>query len=197
MKIALVLKIPQRSSKSPSKIHKLCFKNYQSRLTIQVTVQTSEVNNHVILNSVQSLSHVQLFATPWIAACQISLSITNSWSLLKLMSIEAVMPCNHLILCWPLLLPPSIFPSTRVFSESQFFASGGQSTGVSASTPIFPMNIQDLFPLRWTDLISLQSKGLSRVFSNTSSKASILRHSTFFIVQLTSVHDYWKNHRVD
>ena len=88
--------------------------------------------------SVQSLSRVRLFATPRIAAGQASLSITNSRSLLKLMSTELVMPSNHLILCCPLLLPPS-----GSFPESQLFASGGQSTGVSASTSVLPMNIQD------------------------------------------------------
>ncbi|XDC51342.1 hypothetical protein R6Z07M_002524 [Ovis aries] len=77
-------------------------------------------------SSVQLLSRVQLFVTSWTAACQASLSITNSWSLLKLMSIESVMPSNHLILCHSLLLLPSIFPSIRVFSKSQFFTSGSQ-----------------------------------------------------------------------
>ena len=95
------------------------------------------------ISSVQLLSHVQLFATTWTAACQASLSITNSQSLLKLMSMELVMPSNHLILCHPLLLLPSIFPSIRVFPVSQFFASGGQSIGVSASASVLPMNIQD------------------------------------------------------
>ena len=90
--------------------------------------------------SIQSLNHVQLFATPWMAACQASLSITNSWSLLKLVSIELVMPSNHLILCCPLLLLPSIFPSIRVFAP---FTSGGQNIGVSASASVLPMNIQD------------------------------------------------------
>ena len=82
-------------------------------------------------------------------------------------SAESVMPSNHLVLCRPLLLP-SIFPSIRVFQMSQLFISGGQSIGVSASTSVLPMNIQDRFPLGWTGLISLQSKGLSRVFSNTT-----------------------------
>ena len=94
-------------------------------------------------HSVQSLSHVQLFATPWTAVCQASLSINNSQSLLKLISIESVMPSNHLILCRPLLLLPSIFPSIRSFPRSQFFTSGGQSIGVSASTSVLPMNIQE------------------------------------------------------
>ena len=105
--------------------------------------------------SVQSLSRVWLFVNPWIAACQASLSITNYWSLLKLVSIESVMPSNHLILCHPLILPPSIFPSIRVLRTSQFFTSGGQGIGVSASTSVLPMNFQDWFPFRLTGLISL------------------------------------------
>ena len=84
---------------------------------------------------------------------QASLSITNSWSLLKLMSTESVMPSNHLILCHP-LLPPSIFPSIRVFSMSQVFASGGQNIGVSTSTSVLPMNIQHWFPLGWTSIMN-------------------------------------------
>ena len=121
----------------------------------------------IINHSVQSFRRVWLFATPWTIARQASLSITNSQSLLKLMSNELVMPSRHLILCHPLLLLPSIFPSIRYFQMSQLFTSGGQSTEVSASTSVLPMNIQDWFPLEWTGWISLQSKGLSRVFSNT------------------------------
>ena len=221
-----------------------------------------------MFSSVQLLSPVQLFVTPWTAACQVSLSFTNSWGLLK--SIESVMPSNHLILSRPLLFLPSIFPSIRVFSKesvlcikwlkyqsfsfsispssgysglisfrmywldllavpgtlknllqhhslkvsilwhsaffivqlshplirwchstisssvvpfsscpqsfpasgsfpiSQLFTSGGQSIGASASASVLPMNIQDWFPLGWTGWLSLQSKGLSRVFSNTT-----------------------------
>ena len=96
------------------------------------------------------------------------LSITNSQSLLKLMSIESVMPSNHLILCYPLLLPHSSFPASGSFPVSQFFTSGGQSIGVSASASVPSVNIQDLFPLGLTDWISLQSKGLSRVLSKTT-----------------------------
>ena len=121
-----------------------------------------------VSESVQSLSLVWLFVTPWTAARQPSLSITNSRILLKLMSIPSVMPSNHLILCRPLLLPPSIFPASGSFPMTCFFASGVQSIGVSASASVFPMNIQDLFPLGLTSWISLQSKGLSRVFSNTT-----------------------------
>ena len=142
--------------------------------------------------AVLSLSQVWLFATP----CQASLSFTISQSLLKLISIESVMPSNHLILCCPFLLP-SIFSASGSSLRSWLFASGGQSTGASASASVLPMNIQDWFPLGWTGLISLQSKGLSRVFSNTCSKASILWPSAFFMVQLTSTHDYWKNHSFD
>ena len=119
-----------------------------------------------MFSSVQSLSRVRLFTTPWIAACQASLSITNSLSLLKLMSIKSVMPFSHLILCRPLLLPP-IPDSIRVFSREPALPWGGQSIGVSASTPVFPMNTQD-WSLGWTGWISLQPKGLSRFFSNTT-----------------------------
>ena len=90
-------------------------------------------------SSVQSLSHVRVFAIQWTAARQVSLSITNSWSLLKLTSIESMMPSNHLILCHPLLLLPSTFTSIRVFSNE----SGGHCIGASASTSVLPMNGQD------------------------------------------------------
>ena len=116
------------------------------------------------VSSVQLLSHVRLFVTPWTTTRQASLSITNSQSFFKLMSIESVIPSNHLILCHPFVCLHSIFPIIRVFPKSQFFASGGQSTGASASTSVLPVNIQDWFPLGLTGLISLQSKGLSRVF---------------------------------
>ena len=95
--------------------------------------------------------------------CQASLSFTISQSLLKLTSIESVIPSNHLILCHPLLRLPSIFPSSGSFPMSRLFPSSGQSIGASASISVFSMNIQDQFPLGWTGWISLQSKGLSRV----------------------------------
>ena len=117
---------------------------------------------------VQSLSPVWLFATQWIAPCQASLFFTISWSWLELVSIESMIPCKHLILYSPLLLLPSIFPSTRVFPMSQFFTSGGQSIGASASASILPINSKGWFPLGLTSLISLLSKGLSRVFSSTT-----------------------------
>ena len=115
----------------------------------------------------QSVSCVRLFVTPWTAACQASLSITNSQSFLKLMSIEWAMPSNHLILCRPLLLP-SIFPSIRVFSNESVLHILWPKYWASASTSVLPMNIQDWFPSELTALISLQPKGLSRVFSNTT-----------------------------
>ena len=135
---------------------------------------------HTHLSSVQLPSHVQLFSTPWTAALQASLSITNTWSLLTLMSIELVMPSNHLILYHPLLFLPSIFPSIRVFPMSQFFISSGQSIGSSASASVLPMNIQDWFPLGLTGLIFFQSRRLSRVFSSTT----VQKHQ-FFTIQLS------------
>ena len=131
-------------------------------------------------------------ATPGTAARQASLSITNSRSLLKLMSIALVIPSNHLILCHPLLLRPSIFPSIReMIKMSQFFASGGQSTEVSGSASVLPMNIQDWFPLGWIGWISLLSKGLSRAFSNTTvQKHQFSVLSLLYGPTLISIHDY-------
>ena len=132
------------------------------------------------INSVQSLNHVQLFATPWTAACQASLSITNFQSLLKLMSTELVMASNHLILCHPLLLLPSIFPSNRVFSNKSVLCIRWPKYW-HFSFSISPSNEhKEWFPLGWTGLISLQSKGLSRAFSNTT----VQKHQ-FFGAQLS------------
>ena len=126
-------------------------------------------------SSVQSLSRVWLFATPWIAARQASLSITNSWSSLRLTFIELVMPSSHLILCRPLNLLLSSLPASESFPMSQLFAWGGQSTGVSALASFLPKNTQDRSHLEWTGWISLQSKGFSRVFSNTT----VQKHQLF------------------
>ena len=131
-------------------------------------------------SSVQSLSRVRLFATPWTTARQASLSITNSWSLLRLMrchsaississSVSPFSSCLH------------SFPASGSFSRSQFFESGDQTIGVSALASILPMNIQDRFPLGWTGWISLQSKELSTDFSNTT----VQKH-LFFSAQLSS-----------
>ena len=135
------------------------------------------------VSSVQVLSQARIFVTPWTVACQASLAITNSRNLAKLMSIESVMPSNHLILCSPLLLLLSIFPRIReiILPLSQFILSSGRNIGVSALASVLPMNIQDWFLLGLTILISLQSKGLLRIFSNTT----VQKHQ-FFIVQLSS-----------
>ena len=115
--------------------------------------------------------------TPWTAAHQASLSITNPQSLLKFMSIKSVIPSNHLILCHPLVLLPSIFPRIRVFSSESVIHIRWPGIGISSSTSVLPMNIQDWLPLGLTSLISLQSKGLSSLLQHHSSKASILRCS--------------------
>ena len=131
-------------------------------------------------SSVQLLSHVQLFVTPWIAAHQASLSITNSRNSLKLMSIESVMPSSHLILCCLLFLLPPIPPSIRVFSNESTLCMRWQSTGASALASFPPKNTQGWSPSEWTGWISLQSKGLSWVFSNTT----VQKHQ-FFSAQLS------------
>ena len=128
------------------------------------------------------LSHVQLFATPWTVACQAFLSITNSWSLLKLMSIESVMPSNHLILCHPLLLPPSIFPSIRVFSNESVLCMRWPKYW-SFSFSISPSNEysgQISFRMDWFVKGTLKS-----FLQHHNSKASILQRSAFFTVQLS------------
>ena len=131
-------------------------------------------------SSVQLLSCVQLYATPWTVACQASLSITNSRSLLKLIYIESVIPSNHLILCCPLLLPPSIFPSIRVFS-SEALLPIRRPKYWNFSFSISPSNeFSGLIPFRMDCLYPLQSKGLSRIFSNTT----VQKHQ-FFSTQLS------------
>ena len=132
------------------------------------------------LNSVQSLSRVRVFATPWIAALQASLSITNSRSSLRLTSIKCVMPSSHLILCHPLPLLPPIPPSIKVFSNESTLHMRWPKYGVSALASFLPKNTQG-WSLEWTGWISLQSKGLSRVFSNTT----VQKHQ-FFGAQLSS-----------
>ena len=140
---------------------------------------------------VHSLSCVPLFATPWTAACQASLSFAISRSLLKLMSIKSVMPSNYLILCCPFLLLPSIFPRIRVFS-SELALRIRWPKHWSYSFSISPSNEC------WTGWISLQSKGLSRVYSNTKFKSTNSSALSFlYSPTLTSIHDYWKNHSFD
>ena len=152
----------------------------------------------VQFNSVQSLSHVWLFATPWTAACQASLSITTPRAYSN--------SCPSSRWCLPTISTSVIpfssclqsFPASGSFPMSQLFASGGQRIGVSASASVLLMNIQEWFPLGWTGLISLLSKGLSRVFSITAIQNinfSVL--SLLYGPTLTSVHDYCKNHSFD
>ena len=135
--------------------------------------------------SVQLLSRVQLFATPWTAARQTSLSITNSQSLPKLMSIALVMPSKHLILCQPLLLPPSIFPSIRVFSNESVLCIRwpNWSFGFSISRSNEYSGLIS-FRIDWFDLVAVQET-LKSLLQHHSTKASILWHSAFFIVQLS------------
>ena len=138
------------------------------------------------VSSVQSVSHVQLFATPWTAAPQASLSITNSWSFLKLMSIKSVMPSNYLILCHPLLLPPSIFPSIRVFSNDSVLCIRWLKYW-SFSFSISPSNEYSgliSFRMDWLDLLTVQGT-LKSFLQQYSSRASVLQLSAFFIVQLS------------
>ena len=146
-----------------------------------------------LFSSVQSLSRVRLFVTPWTAVHQDSLSITNSRSSPK--------PMIHCVGCNPTIsssvIPfsscPQSFPASGSFQMNQLSASGGQSIGISASISVLPMNTQDWSPLGWTSWISLQSKGLSRVFPNNTVQA----FSFLYSPTLTSIHDYWKNHSLD
>ena len=143
------------------------------------TIRFSEIK----ISSVQSLSRVWLFVTPWTAVCQASLSIANCQSLLKLMSIESVMPSNHLILCWPLLLLPSIFPSIRVFSNESVLHIRWPNNW-SFSFSISPSNEYSgliSFRIDWLDLLAVRGN-LKSLLQQHSSKASILQRSAFFIV---------------
>ena len=149
-------------------------------------------------SSVQSLSRVRLFATPWISARKASLSITNSKNLPKSMSTESVMSSSHLILCHPLLLLPSIPSSIRVFSnESALLLRWPKYWSFSFN--ISPSNEHPgpiSFTMGWLDLLAVQGT-LKSLLQHHSSKASILQRSAFFTVQLTSIHDHWKNHSLD
>ena len=148
--------------------------------------QSPELLNIWGISSVQSLSHVRLFATLWTAALQASLSITKSRSLFKLMSLESVMPSNHLILRNPLLLLPSIFPSIRVFSKESVLHIRWPKYW-SFSFSISPSNEYSgliSFRMDWLDLLAVQGT-LTSILQHHSSKASILRHSAFFLVQLS------------
>ena len=150
-------------------------------------------------SSVQLLSHVQLFATPWTAACQASLSITYSWSLIKLISIESVIPSNHLILCCPLLLLPLIFPSINIFSNESALRIRWP-TYWSFSFNISPSNEYSgfiSFRMHWFDLLAVLGT-LKRLLQHHSSKSiNSLVLSFLYSPTLTSIHDYWKNYSFD
>ena len=139
-----------------------------------------------VISSVQSLSHVQFFATPWTAACQASLSITNSQSLFTLMITESVMPSNHLVLCHPLLLLLSVFPSIRVFSsESVLCIRWPKYWSFNFSISLSNEYSESIsFRMDWLDLLAVQGT-LKSLLQHHSSKASILHHSAFFMVQLS------------
>ena len=155
-------------------------------LKCSVLVMVHRVLLSVQFSSVQFLSCVQLFVTPWTAACQVSLSISNSQSLLKFMSIESVMPSNHLILCHPLLFPPSVSPSIRVFSnESALRIRWPKYWSFSISiSPSSEYSGLISFRMDWLDLFAVQGT-LRSLLQHHSSKPSILQHSAFFTVQLS------------
>ena len=149
------------------------------------------------VSSVQSLNSVQLFVTPWTAARQSSLSITNSRSLLKLMSIESVMPSSHLILCHP-FLPPSIFPRVRVFSKESVLCMRWLKYW-SFSFSISPSNEYSgliSFRMDWLDLLAVQGT-LKSLLQHHSQRINSLALSFLYSPTLTSIHDYWKNHSFD
>ena len=139
--------------------------------------------SRTLFSSVQSLSHVQLFTTPWTGAYQASLSITNSWSLLRFMSIKSVVSSNVSSSVVPFSSWLQSFTASGSLPVSQLSTSGGQSVGVSASASVLPMNIQDSFRIDWLDLLAVQGT-LKSLLQHHSSKASILHCSTFFMVQL-------------
>ena len=170
-----------------SKLDQKCGEAWVSGLTVLHLAQW-----HAPPVAVQSLRCVQFFETPWTAAHQASLYFTISWSLPKLRCIESAMPSNHLILCCSLLLLPSIFPSIRVFSKESALCINGQSIGVLASKAVLLMSIQGWFPLGLTGLISMQSKGLSRVFSST-----IQKHHPRRPINICWIINRWRNEWMD
>ena len=153
-----------------------------------------KISKHPKFSSVQSLSHVRLFVTPWMAAHQASLSITNSQSLLKLMSIESVMKSSHLILCHSLLLLPPIPPSIRVFSNESTLLMRWAKYWTFSFSIIPSKEIPGLISFRidWLDFLAVQGT-LKSLLQNHSSKAPIPQH----LAQLTSIHDYWKHQSFD
>ena len=174
-------------------------KEESEKVGLKLNIQKTKIMaSGPISQSVQSLSCVWLFVTPWTAVHQTSLSITNSQSLLKHMSIEPVMPCNHLLLCRPLLLLPSIFPGIRVFlNESVLCIRWPKYWSFSFS--ISPPNEYSgliSFRMDWMDLLAVQGT-LKSILQHHSLKASILQHLAFFMTTLTSIYDYRKDHSFD
>ena len=179
--------------------HSVIFELFPWSNSSQRIVLSPNISTFVKFNSVQSLSHVQLFATPWTAAPQASLSITNSQSLLRLTCIESVVPSNNLTFPHPLFLLLSIFPRIRVFfSDSALWIRWPKYWSFSFS--ISPSNVYSgliSFRIDWFDLPAVQET-LKSLLQNHSSKASILQCSAFFIVQLLYPHiDNWENHSLD
>ena len=167
-------------------------------ITCWIQTQSRQTPESVHFSSVQSLSCVGLFVTPWIAARQASLSITNSRSSPRLRSIESVMPSSHLILCRPLLLLPPIPPSITVSSNESTLHMRWPKYWSFSFSIIRSKEIPGLISFRmdWLDLLAVQGT-LKSLLQHHSSKASILQHSALFTVQLTSIHDHWKNHSLD
>ena len=171
-------------------------------LTTNRSIQTQRIGRNVLFTSFISVqfsrSSYLTLSDPWTAACQASLSITNSQSLLKFVSIESVMPSNHLILCRPLLFLPSIFLSIRVFTnESVLHISYPEYWSFSFSiSPSSEYSGLISFRIDWFDLLAVQGT-LKSLLQHHSSKASILWRSAFFMVQLSHPSDYWKNHTFD
>ena len=161
----------------------LCLKtNLLACQNLTIYIQANTIFSSVQFSSFQSLSHVRLFATPWTAAHQAPLSITNSWSSLKLTSIKSAMPSNNLILCRPLLLPPSIFPSIRVFSN-EFSSSHQVLDLISSISPSIEYLWLISFRMDWFDLLALQ--GTLKSLLQHSLKASVLQRSASFLVKLS------------
>ena len=159
-----------------------------------MAISINTENSSVQFSSVQSLSHVRLFANPWIAACQASLSITNSRSSLRLVSIKSVMPSSHLILCRPLLLLPPILPSITVFSNESTLCMRWPKYWSFSFSIIPSKEIPGLiFRMYWLDLFAVQGT-LKSLLQHHSSKASILRHSASFTVQLS--HPYMTTEKI-
>ena len=157
------------------------------------------MSSNLFFSSVQSLSCVQLFVTPWTVARQASLSITSSQSLLKLISIELVMPSNHLILCHPLLILPSVFPSIRVFSKESVLCIKW-SKYWSFSFSISPFNVYSgliSFRTAWFDLLAVQGTLKSLLPTPQFRSINSLALNFLYSPTLTSMHDYWKNHSFD